>query len=114
MTSTFRMTLYQNNDETIDLPFTSEDAVYPLTAPGLEVDFFIKTSQATPDSDPSTIKLSTVTGDIVVSDGPDGVATLTLSHTHLQTPGLFWWRCDAVIQGSRKTAGYGPLQIQAM
>ena len=111
MTSTMRMTLLQNNDETILLPFTSGDDVWPIPA-GTVFEFWIKQQSTTPDADASSIKLSTATGEIQVTDGPNGETTLTIGHAHLPTSGLYWWRCDAIVQGSRKTAGYGPLQIQ--
>jgi len=111
MTSTMRMTLLQNNDETVQLPFMTSDAVYPIPA-GTVVDFWIKLQSTTPDADPSTVHLSTTTGEVQITDAMNGIATVTIGHAHLAASGLFWWRCDALVQGSRKTAGYGPLQIQ--
>jgi|SRR5215831_6531789 len=111
MTSQFRMTLLQNNDETVELPFFADDAVWPIPV-GTEIQFWIKQQSSTPDTDPSAIKLSTVTGEVTVTNAAGGLAQVTIGAAHLATSGLFWWRCDALVQGSRKTAGFGPLQIQ--
>jgi hypothetical protein len=62
----------------------------------------------------STVKLSTGTGEVQITDPVNGLAVVTIPHTALATAGLFWWRADAVISGSRKTGGYGPLEIKAM
>jgi hypothetical protein len=105
------MTLFQNNDETVQLPFVSGDAPYPIPG-GTVIDFWIKPQSTTPDGDPSSVHLSTATGEVQITDAMNGIATVTIGHAHLAQSGLFWWRADAVVQGSRKTAGYGALQIQ--
>ena len=75
-------------------------------------DFYIKTSQTTPDSDPATILLSTGTGDITVS-GP--VATVQILAVHVPVAGTFWYHLDILTSGAQtRTAASGPFIVEAV
>lgn len=106
--------LFQNNDETVKLVF-SDPASSPENGPyslsGLTLNFYLKPSADTPDSDPSVVKLSTGSGEIVVTDAANGLATVTIAKADLPTAGTYFARVDAVQAGVTKTAGFGPVTI---
>jgi hypothetical protein len=118
VTTNYTIALNQNNDEVVQLTITEADpgdsgTLFNLT--GLEVEFFIKTSKNTPDSDPATVKLTTVGGQVVLTNPTKGIATVTIAAANIATAGALWWRCDVVNMGDaapRKTAGCGNLNIQ--
>ncbi len=116
MTTTQRIVLGQNNDETVQVKVTKHDsipsdAVQDIT--GAVVDFYIKTTQQTPDTDPSTVHLSTTTGEIVLTNPTQGVAQISIARAHLQTPGNLWYRVDVTLSGQLKTSGNGSLVVEA-
>jgi hypothetical protein len=120
MTTNYTIALNQNNDEVVQLTFTEADPTdsgTPFNLAGLEVEFFIKPTRTTPDSASGVVKLSTVGGQIVVTNATEGIATVTIPAADLATAGALWWRVDVVDVGDlapRKTAGYGNLNIFAM
>jgi hypothetical protein len=120
VTANYTIALNQNNDEVVLLTFTEadpSDSGTPFNLTGLEVEFFIKTSKTTPDTDPATVKLTSVGGQVVLTNPAKGIATVTIAAANIATAGALWWRCDAVNVGDaapRKTAGYGNLNVLPM
>jgi hypothetical protein len=116
MTTTQRIVLGQNNDETLQTTITSHDSTPSDGAQnitGMQLDFYIKTTENTPDTDPATVHLSTLTGEIVLTNPTAGIAQISVARTHLQTPGNMWYRLDVLASGQLKTAGNGPLVVGA-
>jgi hypothetical protein len=105
------LTVFEGNDESVELAITDPDlsAAYDLT--GAEIEFFIKATPDVLDADPSVVILSTTSGEIVVDDEAGGLATVTIERGHLSTPGDLVWRVDVVRPGTRRTAAYGPLRV---
>lgn len=116
MTTTRRVVVGQNNDETLKATITNHDSV-PTDAvvniTGMQLDFYIKLAETTSDSDPSTVHLSTTSGEITLTDPVNGVAQIFISRTHLQTAGNLWYRLDVTSAGRLKTAGKGTLAVDA-
>jgi hypothetical protein len=98
------------NDESWDFTITS--ASNPFNITGLTIEAYFKTAAGVSDTDPSTVKLSTATGDITITDGPNGKGTVSLPSTDLQ-PGdnLTFYRLDIIQSGKRHTALYGKVGI---
>lgn len=102
--------LFQGNQEIFTITVSKDDGtVQNLT--GLTVNVYLKPARETSDTDPSVIKLSTATGEIVLTTPTSGLCTVTVPTTALATAGRRWWRCDVVISGQPKTAAYGPLKV---
>jgi hypothetical protein len=95
------------NDETYTLTVTSEGTRQPFDLTGTTVEVYYKTTASTADTDPSTVKLSTATGEIVLTNPTAGLATVTSSAAK-QVAGNFWWRADVVSGGTRRSAAFGP------
>jgi hypothetical protein len=120
MTTTYTLTLNQNNDETVQLTLTNADpgdSGTPYIVPvGGDVQFFCKTSQTTPDSDAATIKLTLLGGQITAINAAAGIYQAAVTAADIAIAGAKWWRCDVVGNGGapRKTAGYGDLNITAV
>lgn len=112
--------LLQNADQTVQI-----DVVNPGNPPpgtnfdltGATVDFYIKVQDFYPDTDPTTVKLSTSTGEITTSIPPGGTvrsrATITVARAKVPNalPSGFW-RCD-VIGATKVPCGYGPCPVVA-
>lgn len=102
--------LYQGNQETFTITVTKDDGtVQNLT--GLTVNLWIKPARETADTDPLVIKLSTSTGEIVLTTPLAGLCTVTVPASALALAGRRWWRCDVLVGGQPKTAAYGPLKV---
>jgi hypothetical protein len=116
VTTNFTLALNQSNDETIILTLTESDTGEPYPLAGAAVEFLIKTSSATADSDPSTVVLSTTGGEVVIVDEATGECQVNVPASALPTPGPFWWRVDVLGSGGspRKTGGCGNLNINPM
>lgn len=104
--------LAEFNDETLNLTLTSGGGALNIT--GLEIDVFLKTAAGAADSDPSTIKLSTATGEVTITSGPGGLANVAIPATDLTGLGIGFWRCDVVNGGKRNTAIYGTVTVTAL
>jgi hypothetical protein len=104
--------LAQFNDETLALTITSGGSAQNLT--GVELDVFLKTKSGVADTDPSTIKLSTVTGEVVITNAGGGLATVAIPATDLLTLGIGFWRTDLVVSGKRNTAIFGTVSVTAL
>lgn len=114
MTVTRRLVVPQNNDVTLKATISQTDsiptdAVFDIT--GMQIDFWIKTSKDTADTDPTTVHLSTSGGDIILTDPTNGVCQVSVAKTHLQTAGDLWYRLDVTSAGVLKTAGNGTFTV---
>jgi hypothetical protein len=104
--------LAEFNDETLNLTITSGGTAQNLT--GIELDMFLKTKAGVLDTDPSTIKLSTVTGEIVITNAPSGLVTVSIPATDLAGIGIGFYRVDLFVGGKRNTAIYGTVTITSL
>lgn len=112
MTAQINLVLNERNDETINLTLLQPDGITPYDLTSAEVDFYIKPSAASEDTDIDVIKLSTTGGGVVVTSPPTaGLATVTIPTVDLQTPATRFWRVDVIAGGQKKTAMFGLLQI---
>ena len=107
MTSSIIIRVQQGKLATAVCEIFADDADLPLTG---SADFYIKTSQVTPDSDPATIHLSTGTGEITLSGA---LATFTIAGSHVPAAWTFWYHLD-VNQGGIRTAASGPFIVEAV
>lgn len=98
------------NDETIDLTLTSGGSALDLTA--ATIDVYLKTAAGISDTDPSTIHLSTGTGEVVVTNAVGGLATVSIAAATLGISAAYgFWRVDVVKSSKRNTALYGNVTI---
>lgn len=109
MTSSIIIRVQQGKLATAQCEIFADTADLPLA--GATLNFYIKTSQVTPDGDPATILLSTSTGEIAISGA---VATVTIAAAHLPVAGTFWYHLDVVQGGAPRTAASGPFIIEAV
>jgi hypothetical protein len=123
MASISTLPLLQNADQTVQVdvfqPGTPPPGV-PFDLTSLQVDFYIKRSQDTLDSDPSTVKLSTLTGEIALSTPPGGsvLCRVTVTIARAKVPAALpngFWRCDVVggTLGNKVPCGFGPAPVTA-
>jgi hypothetical protein len=103
--------LYQGNQEIFTVTVTKDDDGLPQNLTGLVVNVYLKAARETADLDASTVKLSTSTGEIVLTTPLSGLCTVTVPASALATAGRRWWRCDVIIGGQAKTAAFGPLLV---
>lgn len=102
--------LFQGNQEIFTVTVTKDDGtVQNLT--GLTVNVYLKPARETSDLDGQVIKLSTATGEVVLTTPLAGLCTVTVPASALALAGRRWWRCDVIIGGQPKTAAYGPLKV---
>jgi hypothetical protein len=115
VTTNYTLTLNENNDEVVKLTITNADtgAPYPLTG-GVVVNMYLKTTENTPDSDPSTVTLSSSGGQITITDANNGICQAAVPATALAVSGAKWWRADVVGPGGKKTASYGNLNVRPL
>jgi hypothetical protein len=108
------ITLAEFNDETLALAITSSGS--PLNLTGLTLEMYLKTASGVADTDPSTLKLSTVTGEIVITNPTGGLATAAIASSHLQPGGTAygWYRLDTINAGKRNTAIFGKVGITSL
>lgn len=102
-------TLYEANDEKMDIVVSSEDDGVLQDLTGSVIEVFIKTDADTPDNDPTTVKLSTETSGVTITDAVNGEARISFPNDLLPT--TLWWRVDVLLNGLRKTACYGSLYV---
>lgn len=115
MPERINVTLYESNDETMDIVVYEEPefdgqplVVQDLTGATIEV--YVKPTKETDDDDPGNLLLSTQTSGIVVTDAENGAATVTFPDNI--TPGTHWWKVDVILNGQRKTACSGTFMIE--
>lgn len=103
------ITLAEFNDETLDLTLlTSGGGALNIT--GFELDMFLKSAAGTPDG--SATKLSTVTGEIVITNPTGGLATVAIPASDLGSGnGYGFYRVDTVNGGFRNTAIFGKVSV---
>lgn len=104
------LTVGQYNDETIALAITSGGS--PLNLTGLTIEAYFKPTAAALDTDVGVTKLSTVTGEIVVTNAAGGLANMAIANgvlTLTSTPAF--WRLDIVNAGKRNTVMFGAVKI---
>lgn len=114
MAAEVKLTLHEENDETVSITITSDDPDDDLTDVVL-LEFYLKTDSCVPDSDPLTVLLT--------SDDPAEIGILTqtadLIEAEVYIPGSDlldpydrFWRIDAITSGGlRRTAIYGPVTV---
>lgn len=103
------ITLAEFNDETFDLALlTSGGGALNIT--GFELDMFLKSAAGTPDS--AATKLSTVTGEIVITNAAGGLATVAIPSADIGIGANYgFYRVDAVNGGFRNTAIFGKVAV---
>ena len=108
------ITVGQYNDETIALTITNGTGPSPpaLNLTGLVLEAYLKPTQASLDTDAGVYKLSTATGEIVVTNATGGLANMAIAAADLNlTTTPAFWRLDAVSAGKRNTIMYGAVHI---
>jgi hypothetical protein len=104
------ITLNEFNDMSCALTITKNGSAYNLT--GLEVDMFLKTAAGVPDNDVSTVKLSTTTGEITITNAAGGLATAIIPDADMDTTNIGFYRVDVIDgSGNRNTALFGKVTI---
>lgn len=104
------ISLAEFNDESLTVTITSSGGPFNIT--GLTMEMYLKVNAGDSDTAPTTIKLSTVTGEITIVDGPNGIANVAIPNTDLQ-PGdvVGFYRYDVIQATKRHTALYGKVGI---
>lgn len=109
------ITLNEDNAEDIQVSIStnvpSDGTALDLT--GLTVESYLKTAATSADTDSSTWKGSTATGEITVTNAPNGELTVSIPGAAVATA-KGWWRVDILASGKRKTAVYGTVTVIAM
>jgi hypothetical protein len=100
--------LIEGNPETVRETITDDDTGAALNLTGKVINFYVKPSADTVDTDPAVTKLSTATGEITMTDAANGICTVAVPP---QAAGTLWRRLDVVTGGQPKTAVYGPLYV---
>lgn len=106
----------ENNDEVVNLAFTDPNTgppALPVNITGMLIEVFFKTDVNVADSAP-TAKYSTVTGEVVITDGPNGLAVLSIPASFTATPTttpLPVFKVDLISGGKRKTCSAGTYSI---
>lgn len=108
------LTLNENNDEDVIVNVTTNipslGTEYNLTSDTVEA--FLKTSPQVSDTDPSTWKGSTSTGEITITDASAGSLIVSIPAVSVTT-NMKWWRVDVINADSkRKTAVFGTVSVQ--
>ena len=106
MPSEVALTLYENNDEKLNLTISSNVVGFSLVGKDLEA--FVKASASTPDDDAGVWMGTSDDGDIVIED-EDNAYVLIPAAALTTTKG--WYRVDVLAGGLRKTAVYGTLTV---
>jgi hypothetical protein len=116
--SAFLMRLRQNSQAIFNITVRSGTGPDLLT--GVTLNFWLKAATVTvnglvpaPDADLATVKLSTSTGEIVITDAINGLATLTIPPSAVATAGTYYGRLDAVVAGVATAVSWGPVDIAA-
>lgn len=110
------LTLHQGNDEVLLLTITRNEDTDDLT--GVEtIEVYLKGDQALADDDENVIKLSSTDASKITIDSKVAdqiTARVVVSAAHLAHPYVRWWRADAIADGTRRTAVYGPVTVVPM
>jgi hypothetical protein len=111
------ITIGQYNDETLALTITIANpspppATLPKDITGLTLEIYLKPTAAALDTDPGVFKLSTATGEIVITNPTGGLATATIAAADITlTTTPAFWRLDILTAGKRNTALFGAVHI---
>lgn len=107
--------LNENNAEDIQVSVTTNipSVGTTLDLTGLTVEAYLKTAATTADTDSSTWKGSTASGEITVTNAPGGDLTVSVPGAAVSLTKA-WWRVDVLSSGKRKTAAYGTVTVIAM
>ena len=110
--------LAEFNDETVNLTVVTgtppDTSPYNLTGQNLRM--YLKPQAGVPDDNPGVVELSTLTGEITVTDAPNGLATAAIDHTVLTSPTAFtFYRVDVVDPANHQnTAIFGKVSITSL
>ena len=107
------LTLNQDNDEVIDLVITPVAATDDLSLV-TELEFYLKPSQCTADTDAAvTVLTSSDPAQITITpqSSTQIVAIVYVPAASLLEPYDRWWRVDAYVGTTRRTAMYGPVTV---
>lgn len=107
------MRLFEGNQGQIDCVAYQSDGVTPKNLTGLVVEAYFKLRDSTADNDASTVKLSTATSGVTITNASAGQFRVTVPPTSLTTNHK-WWRADVVEVGIPRTVVYGRLVVQDM
>lgn len=113
MSSRVALEFRQNNDEIVDLvitPSSTSDDLSLVT----QLVFVLKPDQCTSDIDPITVTLTSAdpTQIVITSQTAAQIeATVYITATSLAVPYDRWWRVDAYVGTSKRTAMYGPVTV---
>jgi hypothetical protein len=113
MPSLVPLTLHQSNDEIISIVITPSVPTDDLSLVTKLV-LVLKPDQCTADSDTTVLTLDT--GDpteiIITAQSASQIAALAyVPATSLASPYDRWWRVDAYVGTSHRTALYGPVTV---
>lgn len=111
MPSEVALTLYEHNDETVDLVFYEDEArTIPLILDGRDVEMLVKTGKRQDDAEAETV--GTQDGSVIITDSIEGKAAALVPGSVVTTDKAFY-RADAieVANGHRKTGVYGDLTV---
>lgn len=110
--SNLALTLRERNDETIFVTITQNPGGAPYSLVGHNVECWIKSSAQAADTDPDSFVMSTVTGEVTITDAAAGTAQIEVPSANLPAPGIRFVRIDVLsAAGKRKTAAYGQMNI---
>jgi hypothetical protein len=104
--------LYENNDTVIRVAITTNQPTpgTPLDITGKTLEAYVKPNAATADNAAGVWKGTNGTGEVVVTDGPNGECAITVPRAEVTlTQG--WWRLDVLSGGLLLTAAYGALTV---
>ena len=113
MATELPLTLYQGNDEIINLTITTTDINENLSTV-TQLRFYLKPDPCTADTDTSvTILTSSVAAQITITaqSATQILATVYIPATVLVDPYDRWWRIDAYVGTTHHTAQYGPVTV---
>ena len=115
MATSQAINLNENNDENVNVAITtnvpSVGTILNLT--GLTVEAYLKQSATTADSDGTTWKGSTVSGEVTITDAVNGLVSVAIPASVVQDTKK-WYRVDVLSSGKRKTAVYGAVTVVDM
>jgi hypothetical protein len=106
MPSVVPLTLYENNDEKLNLTITSNVVGFSLV--GKDMEAYVKASAATPDNDAGVWTGTSDDGDIVIEDADSAYVMIPAAAV---TTTKAFYRVDVLSSGLRKTAVYGTLTV---
>lgn len=105
------ITLNEFNDMTLTALLTSSGS--PVNITSAEIDMFLKTQAGVADGDASTVKLSTTTGEITITNPTGGGITVVIPDSDNNSLDFGFYRIDIVTASGtlRNTALFGKVTI---